>query len=341
MRRWLLWIALVLSANVFGYEFNKMIFFGDSLSDNGNLYKSFLKIIPKSPPYYKGRFSNGPVWSEILAQSLQLDYTDYAVGGATAIFHWPQIQFISPALLEYEVYKYESESIGQDKSQILYSFWIGANDYLYGKENDDNAFTDAVIAKEMSMINLLVSDGAKYFLILNLPDLARVPEAAGNSSLQQHYHDLIVMNNKKLLDAIAALKLAHPEIKIYFIDIFSTFNEAIDHPDQYNQQYHVNITNVTESCWPGGYTLQQKLLDQSLQADFAKLDNQTHFNTQAVTSFLMQSDVWESYRVGKAYEAGVQPCNTPDQYLFWDHVHPTATVHNVLSQIVLQTLQTS
>lgn len=342
MRKLILIICLIFSGSIFAYDFNKIIFFGDSLSDNGNLYKTFLKIIPKSPPYYQGRFSNGPVWAEILAQSMQIDYEDYAVGGATALFHWPQIQFVSPELLEYEVNKYLAQTVGQDKSQNLYSFWIGSNDYLYGLEKKADQFTNDVVNKEMSMIDLLVASGAKNFLVLNLPDISRVPEAQGDPVLQVRYHELIVSNNDKLKNALVQLKSDHPEVNIYFIDVYSFLNGAIDHPDQYNQLFNVNITDVSDSCWPGKYTLQPKSLEKSVYQDVVKelSTMSTKLDAKVLTNDIIYSpELAYVYQVGKSYENGMQPCANPDQYLFWDHVHPTTTVHQVLSQIVLKTLQ--
>ena len=62
-------------------SFSDIVVFGDSLSDNGNLFR--LTGQPP-PPYFKGRFSNGPVWVERLAAPLGLDgITDFALGGAT------------------------------------------------------------------------------------------------------------------------------------------------------------------------------------------------------------------------------------------------------------------
>ena len=45
-------------------SYNRLVVFGDSLSDNGNLYAVLGQ--PTSPPYYQGRFSNGPVFTELL-----------------------------------------------------------------------------------------------------------------------------------------------------------------------------------------------------------------------------------------------------------------------------------
>ena len=71
--RWLrslsLGLALVISlapAGAFGCV-EELIVFGDSLSDNGNLYAA--AGVP-GPPYFEGRFSNGPTWVEVLAERL-------------------------------------------------------------------------------------------------------------------------------------------------------------------------------------------------------------------------------------------------------------------------------
>ena len=65
MKKIAAFLLLLLSVtNSYAMAFDQIVFFGDSLSDNGNLYKLFYKILPKSPPYYNGRFSNGPTWAE-------------------------------------------------------------------------------------------------------------------------------------------------------------------------------------------------------------------------------------------------------------------------------------
>ena len=76
--------------------FDEIIIFGASMSDNGNAY-----ILTNGqyggPPNFTGRFSNGPVWVERLAENLgfgtpteqsplpapsEAGGTNYAVGGA-------------------------------------------------------------------------------------------------------------------------------------------------------------------------------------------------------------------------------------------------------------------
>ena len=47
-------------------SYDRLVVFGDSLSDNGNLYLASGGTQPPSPPYYQGRFSSGPVFTELL-----------------------------------------------------------------------------------------------------------------------------------------------------------------------------------------------------------------------------------------------------------------------------------
>ena len=41
--------------------FSGLVLFGDSLTDVGNVYHQTFGISPQSPPYFQGRYSNGPL----------------------------------------------------------------------------------------------------------------------------------------------------------------------------------------------------------------------------------------------------------------------------------------
>jgi outer membrane lipase/esterase len=45
-------------------DYSRVVAFGDSLSDNGNLFKNTGQ---PPAPYFEGRFSNGPTWIELLS----------------------------------------------------------------------------------------------------------------------------------------------------------------------------------------------------------------------------------------------------------------------------------
>ncbi len=334
----------------FAGSFNQIIFFGDSLSDNGNLYQLLLHILPKSPPYFNGRFSNGPTWAEDVGKyyydksHYTIGYQIYAWGGATAIFHLPTTEFISPTNLELEVNKYLIDSLLRDRSKTLFVIWIGGNDYLFYPDGDANKATQKVVDKISWAIMTLNNYGAKRFLILNLPDLSRVPYAQGRSSAN-NYHILTVMHNLKLDNAIKQLQSSHPDIKLSFLNTYDLLNDVIDHPEKYNQKYNVNLTNTTQACWSGSYwqkmDVTEKSLSEEIQAAFIakKQAIPDDVNKETISKFIMQTpSLSYIYKMGRAYVLGDVPCANANEYLFWDSIHPTEVTHKILSQMVVESL---
>ena len=47
----------------------------------GNVFKLTNGAWPADPAYFKGRYSNGPVWVEVMAKKLGLKLNDFAFGG--------------------------------------------------------------------------------------------------------------------------------------------------------------------------------------------------------------------------------------------------------------------
>lgn len=318
---------------------NQLIFFGDSLSDNGNYYSISLKLIPPSPPYYKGRFSNGFTWAENLGnvfyQKYYIDYRIYAVGGATAT-----PIFIAPTTLRAEIYDYLTRSLLVDRSKTLFSVWIGANDYLFDSKTDVDTLSSHVINRIAEGINLLIEHGGKHFIVMNLPDIAKTPY--GQHGATERLHTLSILHNQKLAAAINQIENEHPEVKIVFIDIYQIFAGLLKDPQQYNTKYHVNITNTTDACWNGlGVShLSTANLNQELKAAYLQTNkmDEKFDGSRMTNSILSAPGLAESYAVGKTYQTHVQPCTNADQYIFWDAVHPTAIMHTILAKIVLENL---
>ncbi len=90
MKKWFVCLlglfALTVQAADSRPAFSRIVMFGDSLSDTGKMYSKMRGYLPSSPPYYQGRFSNGPVWLEQLTQQFPgLTIANEAEGGATAV----------------------------------------------------------------------------------------------------------------------------------------------------------------------------------------------------------------------------------------------------------------
>ena len=124
------------SATASAAAFSQFVVFGDSLSDNGNLFRMNGGIWPLTPPNYAGRFANGPVWPELMHVDLGITMDNRAVGGATSGFlntnSVPQdAVFPAPGAfpgLQQQVGGYLNEMGGVVDAWALYSVAAGAND---------------------------------------------------------------------------------------------------------------------------------------------------------------------------------------------------------------------
>lgn len=332
---------LFLCTKTFATPINEIVFLGDSLSDNGNLY-SMIKIIPKSPPYFRGRFTNGVTWAERVGNyyydKSYADYHIYAVGGATAILHDPNSDnFLATVTLTEELYTYLAASKFSDKAATLYVIWIGANDYLYERTPDTHKITTEVVDNITWTINTLISRGGKNFLILNLPNLGRIPYALEND-LTNHLSVLTKLHNQKLAESINHIQTEHADVTFYQVDVDNIFNDLLDHPEKYNEKYHSLISNVTQGCWTGGVLL-NKTNENSIQQELKINNPKATFNAENVARFIQNSPALrESYNTSKSFLHDLAPCDHPEQYLFWDSIHPTAIIHDILSQIVIEKL---
>ena len=249
------------STSVFAEPITKIVFFGDSLTDNGNLYNFLhLKIIPKSPPYYEGRFSNGLAWADIaegfFRNKYNIESANYAVGGATVELLNP-FEGNLPYVMNQEVDDYLLRSTWSDRRNTLFVIWVGANDYTGGRSNIDSATTGVVNSITGTITNLIQKHGARNFLVMNLPDLSKIPYAK-TVTFSDQLHDMSVMHNTKLAQSIAKLKNEYRNTRFAYVDTFDIFDDLIAHPEKFNQRYNKHFQNTFESCWKGGYSLQGK-----------------------------------------------------------------------------------
>jgi len=326
-----LFFFLLFCSPLFAAPFHQIVFFGDSLSDNGNIYK--LIKVPGSPPYYQGRFSNGPTWAEYVGNYYYNKYyiatLNHSYGGATAILHDPLTDpFIAPMNLETELFSYYANSLSTNKNDVLYVIWIGANDYLYEKTNKIDKLTTAVVEKISWAITSLINHGATHFLILNLPDLASTPYATSIHETDR-IHFITTMHNQKLLDKMNELQNHYPTIKFISIDVYNLLNDLILHPEKYSP----TIKDLTQPCLIGGIVFNAKL-EMSLRENLKKL-NIVH--PKNLMHYILQSpSMREAYRLSK--DPGIKICDNVNEHIFWDDLHPTTQVHQILGNIVVKKL---
>lgn len=312
-------------------RFDTMIVFGDSLSDNGNLYRFMWSTFPGSPPYFEGRFSNGPVWIEQLYDSYYPEHykaglQNYAVGGAGAVVSY-KLHFPYTLLMELGNYLYWN-TYGK-KETSLYTIWIGANNYVNGPTNIES-ITDSVVGAIGDTVERIIEDGGDKFLIPNLPDLGRLPQSV-DRHIEPLVTELTIIHNRKLATKVEELRKKYPEAIFVYFDIYSFFNGEIEHAQDYG------FSNAKDACYMGSYTgwlLKYKPDDQTLLhylqkqdprfdiAQWEMIKNNPDLREAAATSYIYQL-------LPAQYKA--EPLNC-DSYVFWDHVHPSTRAHYFLAQ---------
>ncbi len=290
--------------------------FGDSLSDAGNL--SILTKLtgtePVSPPYYQEKygaisgnvFSNGPTWVQDLSIALNLGTltpslvggSDFAYGGAET-GPTPQnasnteIQAIS---LPAQILQFDA-AVPHPSANALYTLSIGSNDLLDILSatgltaQQQTADVNAAVANEIAFVKQLAGDGAKNLVVLNVPDLGKVPyitEGVVNGSdtpsaaLDAEASQLAAEYNTDLASQLSSLASAD-SLNVYVVNAYQLIDNAVADPAAYG------LTNVTSPVWSGSYTSSTS-------------------GTLAATGAAAQ-----------------------DQYLFWDHLHPTETGHQEIA----------
>jgi phospholipase/lecithinase/hemolysin len=225
----LLACAAIASAN----PFPAVVVYGDSLSDNGNLYAATLPITggtPPSPPYYLGRYSNGPVAVEQLASLLgSPPLYDFAWAGATTgvgNIGDGGTQTTSGALklpgMLAELAAFHPPAALVPTS--LFVVWGGADDFeIGGSVSVAVGNIDAIVAS-------LQAAGATHILVPGLPDLGLTPEFMGDAAATLYSEQF----NQGLLATL-------PAGATYF-DTFGLLDSIVADPGAYG------FTNVTQAC---------------------------------------------------------------------------------------------
>lgn len=275
-------LAAVSAADAAGAQtYNRLVVFGDSLSDNGNLYLATGGTTPTSPPYYQGRFSNGPVFTERLGFTLTnfmgpvTGNINYAFGGARTDSQ------ASPPGMRVQLAQYQGRG-GVFGANDLVSILGGANNIFQGlpaagaSSNPQGSIAPVSLAAAAD-INFIVGNvaqaGAGTILVTNLPKLSLTPQFRATPAAPLADYAVTTFNGA-LLTGLNTTAAARPGTNIIMMDLFKVGDVIAANPTAFG------VSNVTQPC----------------------------FN-------------------------GVTVCANPNDYFYWDGVHPTAAGHAVMARL--------
>ncbi|OGV27303.1 MAG: lysophospholipase [Legionellales bacterium RIFCSPHIGHO2_12_FULL_37_14] len=296
----------ILSLITSAASINKIVVFGDSLSDNGNLYEYMNHQLPQSPPYYNGRFTDGPVWAERLARSYFAEnyiphLLDYAFGGAGVLSD----ENDDPAFftLKREVDTYLLAHNDTVDPNALYCVWIGGNNYL-GLPQDIDSSVNEVIEGIQKDLERLAQKGAKHILIMGLPNLGKVP-LAKELDAQAQFAVFSTKHNERLHNMYLNLRNVYPSIRWYYYDTNLTFENIFKNPQKYG------FENITDTCY--------------------EADSQDMSSPHAVLNLAASVNA-------KSYASSPHDCNG---YVFFDLIHPTQHIHQIAAKEIKKLLESS
>jgi phospholipase/lecithinase/hemolysin len=189
-----------------------LVVFGDSLSDNGNLFNL---IGSPPPPYWEGRSSNGPTYAEQLAALLGANLDDLAFAGALASDLSPP-GLPLPINLSDQIQTYLAELSGdKPPPHTTAVINIGANDYahyLLSSLPKDLSTAQTVIGNVIASIagaiNELTQAGVDNVVLYTLSDptdFSQLPPAVA-----AFVHQLVLLNNA----ALEQLASTHQNIQL-------------------------------------------------------------------------------------------------------------------------------
>lgn len=297
----LLVLLLVPGAGLAGEGFERIVAFGDSLVDPGNVFAVTGEIqhkpyvpVPGAPYAIGGlHFSNGETWVEQLATDLGAEptanpalrapgvFSNYAFGGARA-----RAGGTSPSLTD-QVGLFLADHGGRAPPGALYAVAIGGND-LRDAASGDPAEAPAIIGAAVQAIadnlQVLVAGGARHFVIANQPNLSVVPAITlqNDPDLNMAALRASLAFNDALEDVLSNIE-AVPGVHIARIDAFALTTQLANDPGS------LGMDDGSTPCLVFG------VLDDAV-------------------------------------------CTNRDGHFYWDAVHPTRAGHAVIAGLALEAL---
>lgn len=249
--------AAAMASAASAQSYSRLVVFGDSLSDNGNLYAATGNTQPTSPPYFQGRFSNGPVFTELLGfnagrSAVGAPVTgsiNYAYGGART-----DSQAFPPGMRN-QLLAYTGAG-GTFGANDLVSILGGANNIFQAvpaasvSPNPTGAIQPVALAAAADInfiVNSVAGAGAGTILVSNLPNLALTPQfnqgAGAPAAPLADYAG--TQFNGALLAGLMTTAAARPGTNIILMDLYKIGTTLASNPGAFG------LTNARDACFNG------------------------------------------------------------------------------------------
>lgn len=230
--RWLCQLAITVCMSGQGIaQAGTLLVFGDSLSDTGRVWATSQTTLGQELPpsgqglYWQGRFSNGPVAVEVMADALGLTLNSQAWGGALTgrsnLLGADGDLGRSGMLDQVDQWFAQSPTLGADTLVVL---WGGLNDLVLSPQS-------STVSQALHHLNdaatTLIAAGARQLILPSSPNLASTPlvQAMGPAAAGR-YQSAMDEFNTGLGNLVTQLSAAHPEVHVFGFDSAQVLAQA-------------------------------------------------------------------------------------------------------------------
>ncbi len=219
-------------------DYSHLYVFGDSYCDVGNHYAAFGH---PGPPYFDGRYSNGPIWVDHIAGFLGLPLTPSLLGGTDYAFGQAFVTHPEGSIpsVPQQVEHYLSDNGGKADPNALYILEGGINDIVSTNFDNPEELGSQIALGLVASEQQLRQAGARHFLMPNLFDVGLLPAAVHKSSLAS----AATRATNKWLDNLLLTERRMDRVHIFRLNIFSLVNAIGKDPT------HFGFTNLTDPCF--------------------------------------------------------------------------------------------
>ncbi len=226
-------------------SYSGFLVFGDSLSDNGNIFALSGGTVPP-PPYDAGRYSNGPVWNDPLLDAFRgagQAAENLAYGGARAQTNADAVPDFAAQIALFDARGLQSAF----DADALVSVFFGGNDL---RDTVFAAAGAALSGASQTQVGAIVLGGATAaaqavgagiealadrglanFAVWNAPNLGIVPEVTALGPLAAGLATQAALAfNGALGGELGRIAALRPDLALTTIDLFSVLTQIVAAP---------------------------------------------------------------------------------------------------------------
>lgn len=222
--------------------FNDVIVFGDSYSDTGNVYNQLTsQTYPISPPYYQGRYSNGPNWVDRLQVHRK---KSYAYGSATTdnnlVIGLTKFNTIQVPGIRQQVATYLSETRSNKvkSHNRVHIIWGIGNNFVFQPTISPVASVNSL----MDSVKALLDAGVKNLVVFNGQPANLLPYSLLTNTVAQA-SALTAFINANIPANLLTIKSNYPKAKIHLFDVNTLLTNVVSNTAS------VTFANTVAACW--------------------------------------------------------------------------------------------